>query len=196
MIMHIADLCKNITVIDRESASSRSFQIPPVAGVYFWFFDEIPMGVPKEGCIKKDDLFLLYVGAAPKKLSPNRYQSAEVTIRDHIHDHFNGNAAASSLRLSLGCLLATQLRLELRRVGSATRLTFSDGEKRLSEWMGQHAFVGWIEHPKPWPIVDELIVAQSLPLNFDGNTDHVFWSQLNEMRGSMKSRARALPIVS
>ena len=48
---------------------------------------------------------------------------------------YRGNAYGSTLRLTLGCLLADQLGIELRRVGSGTRLTFGDGEQALSEWM-------------------------------------------------------------
>ncbi|MER6923283.1 GIY-YIG nuclease family protein [Streptomyces spiralis] len=50
--------------------------------------------------------------------------------------HYRGNAAGSTLRLTLGCLFG----LELRRVGSGTRLTFGRvGEARLSQWMAANA---------------------------------------------------------
>jgi hypothetical protein len=49
------------------------------------------------------------------------------------------NAEGSTLRLTLGCLLADELGIELRRVGSGKRFTFSTGEKRLSEWMEANA---------------------------------------------------------
>jgi hypothetical protein len=43
-----------------------------------------------------------------------------------------GNAEGSTLRLSSGCILAEQLGIQLRRVGSGKRLTFGTGEQRLS----------------------------------------------------------------
>jgi hypothetical protein len=49
--------------------------------------------------------------------------------------HYRGNAEGSTLRLTLGCLLSSSLGLRLRRVGSGKRLTFADGEARLSESM-------------------------------------------------------------
>src|ERR1700722_7026268 len=54
-----------------------------------------------------------------------------------------GNAEGSTLRLTLGCLLAGELGLELRRGGSGGRLTFCDGEARLSGWLAENALVTW-----------------------------------------------------
>jgi hypothetical protein len=42
------------------------------------------------------------------------------SLRTRIRYHFRGNAAGSTLRLSLGCLLG----LALRRVGSGARMTY------------------------------------------------------------------------
>ena len=60
-----------------------------------------------------------------------------------------GNAEGSTLRLTLGCLLAKTLEIELRRVGSGKRRTFADSESALSAWMGENAFVCWIETSQP-----------------------------------------------
>ncbi|WP_432763024.1 GIY-YIG nuclease family protein [Actinomadura xylanilytica] len=76
--------------------------------------------------------------------SPTRPSSQH--LRRRIRYHYRGNAYGSTLRLSLGCLLG----LELRRVGSGTRLTFAQmGEATLTEWMHEHAQVCWIKHPEP-----------------------------------------------
>jgi hypothetical protein len=46
----------------------------------------------------------------------------------------------------LGCLLEAQLGIQLRRVGSGHRYTFTNpGEQLLDRWMDQHAFVTWVE---------------------------------------------------
>src|SRR5690349_9933035 len=89
-----------------------------------------------------------------------------------------GNAEGSTLRLTLGCLLSDELGLQLRRVGSGTRLTFCDGEKLLSEWLADNAFVTWEVTPEPWLLEHALINAVPLPLNLDQNASHAFCSTL------------------
>ena len=46
-----------------------------------------------------------------------------VHLRKRLRGHLRGNASGSTLRLTLGCLLADQLRLKLRPVGASKRLT-------------------------------------------------------------------------
>jgi hypothetical protein len=53
-------------------------------------------------------------------------------LRSRIKNHYRGNAESSTLRLTLGFLLSEKLGIELRRVGSGKRMTFSQGEKVLS----------------------------------------------------------------
>jgi hypothetical protein len=106
-----------------------------------------------------------------------------------------GNAEGSTLRLSLGCLLADQLGIELRRVGSGNRLTFSVGEERLSQWMDENARVVWKVCEEPWKLEETLITAVNLPLNLDLNTTNAFFPVLSELRRSAKIKARALPIL-
>lgn len=66
-----------------------------------------------------------------------------------------GNAEGSTLRLSLGVLLEPVIHTELRRIGSGKRWTFSEKEQVLSEWMGEHTCVTWIEDPAPWVLEDQ-----------------------------------------
>jgi hypothetical protein len=105
-------------------------RLPPSApGVYGWFFREAPSAVPISRCRERDGALLLYIG-----ISPRRADGTE-TLRSRIRFHFTGNAEGSTLRLTLGCLLADELGIELRRVGSGNRMTFSAGEVKLSAWM-------------------------------------------------------------
>src|SRR5262249_9665655 len=107
--------------------------------------------------------------------------------------HFRGNAAGSTLRLTLGCLLS----LELRRVGSGERLTFGPmGETRLSEWMHANALVTWLEHPAPWEIEPDLIARFQPPLNLQGNRQHAFHARLSELRSAAKRLARSLAVLA
>jgi hypothetical protein len=116
-------------------------------------------------------------------------------LRTRIRYHFRGNAYGSTLRLTLGSLLAEELAIELRLVGSGTRLTFSSGEAQLSDWMRRHARVCWIEHPEPWILEHALITELALPLNLDQNAHSPFRKTLSAIRGAQRSRARSLPVV-
>jgi hypothetical protein len=83
----------------------------------------------------------------------------------------------------------------LRRVGSGNRLTFTpDGERRLSEWMQDNAFVTWAVDREPWIIEEELIAQLSLPLNLQKNQKHGFYSKLGEMRRRARTNARRHPV--
>jgi hypothetical protein len=106
-----------------------------------------------------------------------------------------GNAEGSTLRLSLGCLLADQLGVELRRVGSGKRMTFSTGEKRLSDWLEHNARVVWMVCDQPWVLEEELIGALNLPINLDQNRNHAFHHALSELRRTAKLGARTLPVL-
>ncbi|MET8121086.1 GIY-YIG nuclease family protein [Micromonospora sp. NPDC005189] len=74
---------------------------------------------------------LLYVDISPKAPPGNGRPPSRQTIRGRIRYHYRGNAAGSTLRLTLGSLLAGELGIGLRRVGSGNRLTFGQiAEKR------------------------------------------------------------------
>src|SRR5262245_55372461 len=73
---------------------------PRKPGVYAWFFQTVPPGVPVEGCPRRAGLTLLYVGISPASATSRE------TLRSRIRYHFRGNAEGSTFRLTLGCLLA------------------------------------------------------------------------------------------
>jgi hypothetical protein len=138
---------------------------------------------------------LLYVGIAPKRPPVSGGSANRQALRDRLRYHYSGSAEGSTLRLTLGCLLSQQLGIELRRVGSGNRLTFSAGEAVLSQWMGRNILVCWTEHPRPWELEQHLIRTVSLPLNLDQNRDNAFHATLTALRASAKARARDLPIL-
>lgn len=100
------------------------------------------------------------------------------------------------MRKTLGCLLADELGIELRRVGSGTRMTFLAGEQRLSSWMGESARVAWVARPEPWELEDYLINHVDVPLNLDGNGRNAFHPSLSAIRAAAVARARQLPVIA
>ncbi|MFG2434637.1 GIY-YIG nuclease family protein [Streptomyces sp. NPDC048508] len=165
-----------------QEVLSRLCPVPAAAGVYGWHFEQAPNADLPAG-------LLLYVGIAPRYMA-NR--TSTQTLRKRVRYHYRGNAAGSTLRLTLGCLLG----IELRRVGrSGTRMTFGKaGEAALSQWMAENARVCWIEHDEPWTLESELISQLDLPLNLDQNRHNPFHSRLKELRSQARKRARELAV--
>ncbi|MEU6544071.1 GIY-YIG nuclease family protein [Streptomyces sp. NPDC046859] len=134
----------------------------------------------------------------PRGVTPERIRAAQTlstpasaVASQRVRYHYRGNAAGSTLRLTLGCLLG----LELRRVGSGKRMTFGKaGEATLTQWMADNARVCWIEQDEPWALESKLISRLDLPLNLDQNRHNAFHSRLKELRAQARQRARDLPV--
>ncbi len=164
-------------------------QPPATAGVYAWFFRKVPPGVPTEGCIRRGNQSLLYVG-----ISPASPASGE-TLRSRIRYHYRGVAEGSTLRRTLGCLLEAELGTTLRRVGAGKRMTFAQKEEALTRWMAEHAVVAWVQVDRPWVLEAHLIDRLAPPLNIDGNVRHPFQGELRRIREQARARARQLAIL-
>jgi hypothetical protein len=93
--------------------------------------------------------------------------------------------------------LAPQLAIQLRRVGSGGRYTFTNpGEQALDRWMDRHAFVTWVEAKAPWEIEKKLLSSGlSLPLNVDGNATQEAAALLKAVRLKARHLADQLEIV-
>ena len=156
---------------------------PKESGFNFWFFEEIPGNTPPEGCFKKDGRTLLYVG-----ISENLYNR----ILNH---HCRGTAAISTLRKSLGVLLAQESGYTLQKVGGKGKTAFSPaGEDWLNDWMDKNAFVCWYEHKTPWEIKREVIEIFSPPLNIQDGT-HPFGEILRKQRNEAEQMAQKMSVV-
>ena len=176
-------------------ARGRHCPIPSTAGVYAWYFNPPPTGVPTDGCHRYDGRVLLYAGISPKAPPKNGRAASKQTIRDRIGYHYRGNAEGSTLRLTLGCLLADDLDIGLRRVGSGKRMTFGpDGERRLSDWMNRHTQVAWVATSRPWELEEHLIRSLVLPLNLDQNRHSPFHQRLSAVRTAQRALARSQPV--
>jgi hypothetical protein len=179
----------------RHEVLSRPCPIPTVPGVYGWWFDRLPTPIDVSDCHKVGGLTLLYTGISPKRPPRNGRPASRGHLRQRIVTHYARNAKGSTLRKTLGCLLAPELGIELRRVGSRSRKTFVDGEQRLSEWMAEHAHISFISHSCPWE-QDRLIELLDLPLNLQGNSRHAFHQALTRVRREAVASANALPVVT
>ncbi|WP_432542953.1 GIY-YIG nuclease family protein [Kineococcus sp. SYSU DK002] len=180
----------------RAEVLARPTPVPAANGVYAWYFDTAPSVVPVDGCHQVDGMALLYVGISPKRPPANGGPVSKQTLRSRVRYHYRGNAYGSTLRLTLGVLLADELGIGLRRVGSTgNRLTFSDGEAVLNEWMAAHARVCWVEDPRPWLTETKLIEGVDLPLNLLQNAHGSFYAQLSQARARQRELARSLPVL-
>ena len=137
---------------------------------------------------------MLYVGISPRRSPLNGAPASRQNLRKRVRYHLRGNAEGSTLRLTLGCLLAEELNIELRRVGSGARFTFGRGEALLSDWMEQNAIVCWCPSSDPRAAEEQLIHSLQLPLNLEGNS-HPFGPTLSGLRRAARARALELPIL-
>jgi hypothetical protein len=189
-------LLRPVMLYSRQEVLARPCPVPAEPGVYGWYFDRAPGVTPLAGTHVVDGWFLLYVGISPKAPSREGPRTSRQSLRSRIRYHYRGNAAGSTLRLTLGCLLADELGIGLRRVGSGNRLTFNAGELVLSEWMATHARVCWMRDIAPWTVESRLIEQLYVPLNLDQNTSSTFRSTLSAARAAQRVTARTLPVIS
>lgn len=177
-------------IIDRTQALGNRSKIPPEDGVYAWYFRNLPVDVPTADCRSIDDKVLMYIG-----ISPVNEMSGQ-NLQKRIIKHFNSNAYSSTLRLTLGVILARESGFPLRRVGSGKAITLThEGERWLDDWMNENAFVTWYKYPNPWEIEGQIIDGLSLPFNILGNEKHNFYLQLKQLRKSALYIAKNLPVV-
>jgi hypothetical protein len=170
--------------------------VPRLPGVYAWYFADVPPAVPTEGCHSTLNRKLLYVGIAPKETRGVTTKPSVRTLHCRLVDHFRGHAEGSTLRLTLGCLLSDVLGIQLRRVGSGRRFTFTNaGEQILDAWIARNARVVWAVIDRPWETERALLTSLVLPLNLQGNK-HPFVPILKQVRKAARDRARLLPTVA
>jgi hypothetical protein len=188
MIKNAEQLLRPVRLYSGSEVCSRPSPVPAQPGVYAFYFNEPPPGIDSKDCHRFDQHALLYIGIAPKPPPLNGTAPSKSHLRQRLRTHYGGNAAGSTLRRTLGCLLSAPLGIRLRRVGSGGRYTFTNpGEQRLDEWMRQHAFVTWVETPAPWELEKHLLCSDlRLPLNVDGNS----WQEAVAIVSAVRLKAR------
>lgn len=170
-------------LFSRAEVLARPGPVPEVSGVYGWYFRSLPGVVPVGETHEHVGCRLLYIGISPKRPPANGRKPSAQNLRKRIRNHFRGNAEFSTLRLTLGSLLASEIGIQLSRTSSGKSRTFgTKGEDVLSAWMADNAFVCWHTHPEPWVEEGSLIANLDLPLNLSGNSQHPFARTLSEIR--------------
>jgi hypothetical protein len=177
---------------------ARPSVVPASAGIYAWYFNQVPGFVDTAACHRYGDHVLLYVGISPKAPPANGRPPSRSTLRKRLQTHYSGNAEGSTLRLTLGCLLSDQLNIKLRRVGSGTRSTFTNpGEQLLDQWMKNHAFVTWVETDRPWEVERQILSSTlCLPLNINGNSRPEMVIALSALRSWARRQANEMEIIA
>lgn len=183
----------------REEVFADPCPVPSEPGVQGWWFRTLPAAVDVSGCERRDGLTLLYVGVSPTRPPADGSRRSAQDLRKRIRYHFGGgnaDAEGSTLRKTLGVLLADELGIQLRRIGSGDRRTFAGGEAVLNQWMAEHALVSWLVHPEPWLVEDKLIATLDLPLNGqDSNKNNAFYPELKRLRRAAGKNADKLRIL-
>lgn len=137
----------------RAEVLRRPSPVPSEPGVYAWYFRRVPTQIDATGCHSLGGMTLLYGGISPKEPPATGRPASRSTLRKRLRTHFRGNADGSTLRKTLGCLLAKEAGFPLRRVGSGSRQTFTNpGEQALDACMAENAFVLWHVCHQPWSL--------------------------------------------
>lgn len=168
-------------VYSRDDILDQPCPVPNQAGIYGWYFREIPPEVPTRECKRHDGFTLLYLGISPSR------PSSKGTLRARIKTHYRPKGA-STLRRTLDVLLeeTLHLRVNLRSNG---RFDYGQTEEALTEWMSRNAYVVWIEQTEPWIIEADVIDTLDLPLNINDNRQHAFCPRLQALRADAQNRA-------
>ncbi|MEU0499203.1 GIY-YIG nuclease family protein [Mycobacterium sp. NPDC006124] len=180
----------------REQVFAEPSPVPKAPGAYGWWFRTLPAVVDATGCEVRDGMTLLHVGISPTPPPASGKRPVSQDLHKRIRYHFGGargNADGSSLRKTLGVLLAGELGLELRRVGAGKQITLAGGEATLNRWMSDNTEVSWVVRPEPWVFEEELTKHLVLPLNLQGDSD--FHQELKRLRRDAMAKANKLRIL-
>lgn len=161
---------------------------PASPGIYGWWMKKGALDVPEAAYQERDGHELLYVGISPRKPSAAGRVSKE-RLRKRLVTHATKDASRSTLRRTLGVLLADELGLTLGVHGGREHYG-PQGEALISRWLIENARVAWAVDPEPWEAEDELLAHATLALNLDGRSD-AFARSMSDRRKVAMAAARA-----
>jgi hypothetical protein len=157
-----------------------------VRGVYAVLFDSDEGVLEKSGYLEFDKsppirvhgYDLMYIGAS---LDP---------LRRRVLAHLTGNTKGSTLRMTVGMILSTDLNLEPIGNRRHAYYDFGEGEYRLTEWLLTHTRVAFIESDDPFGLEWSILQQVPLPLNISHRKRHGFSKYLLAMRAYYAARPR------
>ena len=177
----VSYFCEPGVLADPRDILANRSSVPKEPGVYGWYFDSIPPKIPMADYIEIDGHDLLYVGITNTDMR-----------RRILSEHLGRSAFASTLRLSLGCLLSESLGIKLQAKGSKSFWFGADGEEKLTDWMITHARVDFLSDPNPEDVEKQAFRSYGnlLPLNLKENTANPFHADLTDIRKHCKQAMR------
>ena len=170
--------------ISAATLANNALLIPDEPGAYALFFDSGTCLLERSGYLDFDKAYppsfdgfdLLYVGATMDSLRRRAMQ------------HVVGDSRTSSLRMTVGALLAGDLDLDPVGDGSRTYFNFGDGERRLTQWLCAHTRVAVHPCSQPFTIEKWLLREYAIPLNLSERKRHPFSKYLMALRAVYAGR--------
>ena len=133
----------------RQEVLALPSPVQGAGGVYDRWFHCLPPLVDARGCHRYEELTLLHARISSRQPPRNGSPSSQQTLRQRLRTHYAGNAEGSTLRKTLGYLLAGELNIQLRRVGHPQDLrggqagpVGGDGGQRLRQLGHPRASMG------------------------------------------------------
>ncbi len=182
---------KVLKPVSAATLANNALLIPDEPGAYAVFFDSGTCLLERSGYLDFDNVYppsfdgfdLLYVGATMDSLRRRAMQ------------HVVGDSRTSSLRMTVGALLAGDLDLDPVGDGSRTYFNFGDGERRLTQWLCAHTRVAVHPCPQPFAIEKWLLREYAVPLNLSERKRHPFSKYLMALRAVYAGRSKT-PLIT
>lgn len=198
---------------------------PQTAGIYAWYVlwpahsdewpaeaapPQAPWWVAEARTIEAEtgegEWRLIYVGIAPGRAPKEGADPSSSNLRKRLGQHARSKAGSSTLRRTLGALLAQELGLgaKLSERGKVTEFLLQDGasadtaggewavrsgESVLSAWMAEHLRVVVAEDHAPWEIEADVIAELRPTLNSDHQPNAHFRQQTRAAKDALKALA-------
>ena len=174
----------HLNMISSARLAANPSLIPAVPGTYMIFFDSGTLFLEQAGYLdfsaefplSIDGFDLLYAGATRDSLRVRALQ------------HVVGDSRSSSLRMTVGALLAHELALEPVGDGTRTYFSFGDGERRLTDWLCAHTRVAVHPCDDPFALEKELLRSFPIPLNITERKRHAYSKYLMALRAVYAGR--------
>jgi hypothetical protein len=127
--------------------------------------------------LRMNDCDLLYVGATTRGL------------RRRVKEHLRGDGRVSSLRCTVGTLLASKLDLRGCWQPRQLHFPFGPGEDHLSRWLCENTLFSIQPMTNPLSAEKALIERLSTPFNITARRTHPYAKHLMEFKRQCRARS-------